>query len=162
MDCRHAETHLVALEGLDASTPIGTLVGQLPHLDGLVQAATKEALSVRRKDDRVNTVVVAIGTPETRDQRSLPVLNVPHADALVKRRSGDVLGVRRDGNIGDAVLNRHGEDVGRRLNVPQPDGTVCASRDQGASIVGEYQGVYFFLVGGEGLFDGKGLDLPDL
>lgn len=88
----------MTFEGLDASAALRALVcqtagsGKLPHLDSLVQATANEILSIGRESNGVDAVLVAIGALETLNQ--IAVLDIPHADTLVKRASGDIFGVR--------------------------------------------------------------------
>lgn len=133
--------------------------GKLPHLDGLVQATADEVTRVGRESNRVNTVLVALGTLETLQQEAC--LDIPDPDTLVKRAGGDILGIGRDGNGGDAVLDGERCRVQTSLNIPKPDSAIATARSNGAAITGKIQAVDILLVTSESVANLPVLDVPD-
>lgn len=133
--------------------------GKLPHLDGLVQATADEVTRVGRESNRVNAVLVALGTLETLQQEAC--LDIPDPDTLVKRAGGDILGIGRDGNGGDAVLDGERCRVQTSLNIPKPDSAIATARSNGAAITGKIQAVDILLVTSESVANLPVLDVPD-
>lgn len=159
-------SYLVAFVGLDAPSALGSRVGvssagshKLPHLNSPVQGTRDEILAVRGEGDRVDGVLVSIRALEALDEISSS--DIPDPDALVEGSSSDVARIGGDGNGGDAILNAERHDVVARLNVPQADRAVTASRGNGAAVLGEVEGVDVLLVTGEGVADLARGNVPD-
>ncbi len=112
----------VALKRLDTLAAlvigIGAAAGgaELPHLDGAVERARDKVLAAGRERDRVNRVLVPLGTFETLHEEAR--VHVPDAHTLVQPTGSNVLRIGRNSHRGDAVLNRQRQRVGAVLNVP--------------------------------------------
>lgn len=133
-------TYPVTFKRLYASTSLGCLVGntslaggaELPHLDGPVEATADEVFATGRECDTVHTVLVPIGSFKALNK--VAAVDVPNANALVKRSGCDQLTIGRDGNRSDAVLNGKGQDAASILNIPQSHSAVTTARSNGATI----------------------------
>jgi len=158
---------LVTFESLDATSALWCIAwvlaawcDELPHLDGLVQGARNEILSIWCESNGVDGILVSVWTLETLDE--VTGGGIPDANALVKRSGCDILGVGRDGDSGDAILDAESEDVLSSLDIPKTDSSVSAARGNGSAIASEVQGVDVLLVASKGDFDGSGSNVPDL
>ena len=89
-------------------------------------------------------------------------VDIPYADALIKRAGGDVVGIRRDGHRSDTILDGEGESVGSLLNIPESNGTVTTAGCDGATITGEVERVNILLVAREVVADCPSLNIPNL
>ena len=164
------ETYPVTLKRLDAAAALerGLLGvaahlprrGELPHLDGLVQAAADKLARIRREGDAVDAVLVAVGPFEALQE--VAELNVPHPHALVEGARRHELGVGRDGDRRDAILDGEGQVASARLQIPDPDGAIATAGCDGASVAGEVERVDVLVVARERGADLPGLDIPDL
>ena len=163
---RGVATYPVTLEGLDASSTLGSLLGnaarcgELPHLDSLVQATADEIAAVGRECHAVDAVLVAIGAFEALN--NVAELHVPDADALVEGASSDVLGIGRDGNRSNTVFDAKDKGAARRLDIPQSHGSVSASGGDGSSVARKVQRVDILLVAGKSVANGSRGDIPNL
>ncbi len=160
----------MALEGLDAAAALerGLLGvaahlprgGELPHLDGLVQAAADKLARIRREGNTVNAVLVAVGPFEALQE--VAELNIPHSHALVEGARSHELGIGGDGHRRDAILNSEGQVASARLQIPDPDSAIATAGCDGASVAGEVERVDILVVARERGADLPGLDIPDL
>lgn len=156
----------VALKRLDALAALGTGAGraarraELPHLDRAIQTAADEVLAVGRERHRVDAVLVPIGALETLDQEARH--DVPDTNALIQRAGGNKLRVGRNGNGGDAILNRQRQGVGALLNVPQTDSPVTTARSDGAAVARKVERVNVLLVAREVVADSSSGNIPHL
>lgn len=158
---------LMTFESLDATSALGCVAwvltawcDELPHLDGLVQGARNEILSVWCESNGVYGILVSVWTLETLDE--VTGGGIPDANALVEGSGCDILGVGRDGDSGNAILDAESEDVLSSLDVPETDSAVTAARGDGSAITSEVQGVDVLLVTSKGDFNGSGGNVPDL
>lgn len=148
----------MTLERLDASSTLGALVGkaawggELPHLDGLVQTATDEVLSIRRESHTIDAILVPIWPLEALNEIS--VSDIPDAHALVQGACGDILGIGRNSDSRDTILNREGEDARSCFDIPESDSTVPAARGNGPSVPCEVERVDVLLVTRKGVANG--------
>jgi hypothetical protein len=160
----------MTLKGLDAAAALERgLLGvaaaharraELPHLDGLVQAAADKLPSVGRERHTIDAIFVAVGPFQTLEE--VAHLDVPHAHALVERAGSHELRVGRDGDGRDAVLDGEGEAAGARLKIPNPDGAIATAGRDGAAVAGKVEGVDVLVVASKGVADLPRLDVPDL
>lgn len=125
------ESYLVAFKGADTlSAWLGVGVhtrrrGQLPHLDGLVQAAADESITGRCKGNRVDAVCMCIFAFKANDQ--FTALNIPYSHALVKRSSGNQTIIRGNGDSRNAIFDDQVEHLLVGIKIPQADTPVPAS-----------------------------------
>jgi hypothetical protein len=163
---RAAITYSVPIECTNATASLGALVGhaprgrELPHLDRLVQATADKVTTIWRECHAVNTIFVAIRTLEALDK--IPVLYVPDAYTLVQRSGSHELGVWGDCNCCHTVFDTEGKQVGRGLNVPEPDSPVTATRSNRTTVTCKVKGVDVLIMAGESVADGARGNVPDL
>lgn len=156
----------MAFEGLDAPATLRASLrdaaggAELPHLDGLIQAATDKITAVRRERHTIDAILVTIRSLKALDKVTSG--DLPHTHALVERPSRHVLGIGRDCHRGDAVFDGQGEDVGRLLDIPEPDCTITTARRDSSAITGKVQRVDILLVTRKCVPDGSRRDIPDL
>ena len=133
---------------------------QFPHLDGLIETTTDQAVSRRRKSDRINAVFVAVFALET--DNKLIGLNIPYADALVKRTGRDKLVVWRDGHGGDTILDGVIGNLRIRHEIPETHAAIATTRRNDLAISGKVKRVNILLVAGKLMLDFASRNIPHL
>lgn len=157
----------MTLESARASAALGTSARnqatwrrQLPHLDGLVQAARNEIMASRRESNGVNTVLVALGTFETLNEISSSC--IPDPNAPVERSSSDVAAIGGDCDGGDAVLNAQSQLLLSIHHIPQANALVTASRSDITAVTSEIERVDILVVSREDVSDLASSNIPNL
>ena len=157
----------MTLESLDAATALRACVGvstsgchKLPHLDCLIQGTGYEVLPVWCECDRVDRVLVAVGTLEAFDE--VASCGIPDTNALVERTRSDKLGVGGDGNRGDTIFNTESKDVLAGLNVPETNSAIPTARSDGAAITSKVERVDVLVVTSKCISNASGRDIPYL
>ena len=110
--------HLVTFECLDAFTAhsvsrrqprpyhptVRGRVVEFPHLDRFIKTATDERLSVRRKGNRVDAILMPFCSVKSLEK--IASVCVPNSDTLVERPRGNKFAGGRDGHSRYAVFDR--------------------------------------------------------
>lgn len=133
MQPRWMKTYPVALECLYATTSRPSLVSfalpgqvKLPYLDSFIKASADDLLAIGMERNAVNTLIVSIGTTKAVYHVAL---YVPHMDAVILLTPGcDELAVGGDGNCRNEVTNGEVQNTAARVDVPQTNSVVGATR----------------------------------
>lgn len=133
---------------------------QLPHLDRLVETAGNKVAAIRSERNRVDAVLVALGSLQALDEISGG--GVPDANASVERASSDVATIGGDGNGGDAVLDAEGKLLLSIHHIPQANALVTTARSNITAVASEIERVDILVVAGEDVLDLARGNIPDL
>lgn len=89
-------------------------------------------------------------------------MDVPNTHALIQRASCHILGIWRNSDSSDTILNREGQYVRARFDVPEANSAIPTARCYCPTVSGKVKRVDILLVPCEGIPDGSVGDIPNL
>lgn len=172
-ECNTKHKVLVTFESADTLATLWHLVGtvahasvvglELPHTNSPIQRARHELTALRRKSNRVDTVLVTrVAISFLKALEEVASLHVPDANTLVKRTSSQESVVGRNGDSGDTVFNGKAKHTLVALDIPQTDCAIAGSGSDVATVGRVVEGVDVLLVTCKSVPDSACLNLPDL
>lgn len=88
-------------------------------------------------------------------------MDIPDANALVQGTGRDIATVWRNSDSCNAILDGQVKHLLVRLEIPEADAPIAASRSDDSAVLGEIQRVDILLVAGELVLDGTARDIPN-
>lgn len=134
--------------------------GEVPHLDRLIQATADKFVRVRREGNTIDNILVPVGSLKFLPE--VTALNVPNSHAPVKGARRHELGVGGDSDCRNAVIDSQRQVTSARLQIPDFDGSIAATRYNSTAVTGKVKRVNVLVVAHQGSTDLSCLDIPNL